>query len=332
MLKIAIDAMGGDNGVSTVIDGLSQAFKSKNNFHAYLVGDEVEINKHLHNRHKDKVTIINCNEVFSMESSATTALKNTNTTIYKTIELVRDGTCDVAVSAGHSGATMSLATLRVGRIKGISRPALATLMPTVHSYSLVLDVGANTDCTAKHLFEFAIMGKIYAEYALDIKEPLVGMLSNGEEEGKGNEATKEAVKLCSNIDNFIGNVEGNDIFNGSVDVIVCDGFIGNILLKTSEGVADAISKIIKLNLKKSLISIAGAVLMKKVFKKLKLKIDYSEYGGALLLGIKKPVIISHGKSNANAIKNAVFQAIDSASSNMEQNVLDELELQENIKS
>ena len=262
---------------------------------------------------------------FSMESSATDALKNKNTTIYKTIELVRDNICDVAVSAGHSGATMSLATLRVGRIKGISRPALATLMPTVHSYSLVLDVGANTDCNAKHLFEFAIMGKVYAEYALNIKEPLVGMLSNGEEEGKGNEATKEAVTLCANIDNFIGNVEGNDIFNGSVDVVVCDGFVGNILLKTSEGVADAIGQIIKLNLKKSLISIAGAVLMKKVFKKLKLKIDYSEYGGALLLGIKKPVIISHGKSNANAIKNAIFQAINSASSNMEQNVLDELE-------
>jgi glycerol-3-phosphate acyltransferase PlsX len=251
-----------------------------------------------------------------MHDSATDALKRKDSSAYQAIELVKNGEADAYVSAGHSGASMSLATLRIGRIKGVSRPAIATLLPTVSGTTLVLDVGANVDCDANNLKEFAIMGKIYAQDVLSIDEPLLGLLSNGEEESKGNEVSKEAFKLISNIPNFVGNVEGNDIFNESVDVVVCDGFIGNIMLKTAEGVADTIGKIIKNNLRRSLISITGAVLMRKVFKKLKLKVDYAEYGGAPLIGVKAPVIIAHGKSNSKAIKNAIFQAIAAADSNL----------------
>ncbi|MBI3873826.1 MAG: phosphate acyltransferase, partial [Arcobacter sp.] len=172
----------------------------------------------------------------------------------------------------------------------------------------------------KNLKEFAIMGKVYAQDVLGIEKPLIGLLSNGEEESKGNEVSKEAFKLLEMIPNFIGNVEGNDIFNGSVDVVVCDGFIGNIMLKTAEGVADTIGKIIKQNLRRSLVSILGAVLMRKVFKGLKLKVDYAEYGGAPLLGVKAPVIIAHGKSNAKAIQNAIFQAVAAAQSDLNINI------------
>jgi glycerol-3-phosphate acyltransferase PlsX len=260
-----------------------------------------------------------------MTDSATDALKRKDSTIYKAIELVRNEEADAVVSAGHSGASMSLATLRIGRIKGISRPAIATLMPTSENQNtLVLDVGANVDCDAKNLYEFAVMGQVYAQDVLKLDEPIVGLLSNGEEESKGNEVTKEAYQLIKNIPNFAGNVEGSDIFKGSVDVVVCDGFIGNILLKTAEGVADTIGTIIKKNLKRSLISIAGAVLMRKVFRNLKVRVDYAEYGGAPLLGVKAPVIIAHGKSNAKAVKNAIFQAITAASSNLSYNIEDRI--------
>ena len=245
--------------------------------------------------------------------------------VAKAIEVVKSGEASAVVSAGHSGASMSLATLRIGRIKGISRPAIATLMPTsTGGSSLVLDVGANVDCKAEHLVQFAIMGEAYAKDVMKIKNPKVGLLSNGEEESKGNEVTKGAFNLLKNMPSFIGNVEGNNIFDGNCDVIVCDGFIGNIVLKTSEGVADSISYFIKTNIKRSPIAIAGAVLMKKVFKLLKKRVDYAEYGGAPLLGVDGCVIISHGKSNSKAIKNAIFQAINFINSGVNRDIKEKL--------
>ncbi|MDX3958808.1 phosphate acyltransferase PlsX [Aliarcobacter skirrowii] len=318
MIKIAIDAMGGDFGPEPIIEGLILAVRNNNNFTALAVGDKDILSKLIPTTFLNRIEIIDTKDVISMNDHATDALKRKESTIYKAIELVREGKADAVVSAGHSGATMSLATLRIGRIKGVSRPAIATLMPTSENQNtLVLDVGANVDSDAKNLFEFAVMGQAYAQTVLRLDEPIVGLLSNGEEESKGNEVTKEAYKLISKIPNFAGNVEGNDIFKGTVDVVVCDGFVGNILLKTAEGVADTISKIMKKDLKRSLIAITGAVLMRKVFKNLKVKVDYAEYGGAPLLGVKAPVIISHGKSNPKAIKNAIFQSLLSASSNLE---------------
>ena len=325
MIKIAIDAMGGDFGPAPIIDGLILALKKNKYFHAIAVGKKEEILPLIPAKFDKRVEIIDADDVIEMSDSATDALKRKESTAYKAIELVRNGEADAYVSAGHSGASMSLATLRIGRIKGISRPAIATLMPTSENQNtLVLDVGANVDCDAKNLKEFAIMGQVYAEDVLQIDEPLTGLLSNGEEESKGNEVSKEAFKLMQILPNFAGNVEGNDIFNGSVDVVVCDGFIGNIMLKTAEGVADTIGKIMKKDLKRSLVAITGAVLMRKVFKNLKLKTDYAEYGGAPLLGVKAPVIIAHGKSNAKAIQNAIFQAIAAADSNMNQDIEDRI--------
>ena len=325
MLKIAVDAMGGDFGPEPIMEGLCNALRNNNNFTAVAVGDENLLKPLIPTYLCDRIEIVHTTDVISMSDSATDALKRKDSTIFKAIELVRNKEADAVVSAGHSGASMSLATLRIGRIKGVSRPAIATLMPTSENQNtLVLDVGANVDCDAKNLFEFAIMGQVYAEDVLQLDEPLVGLLSNGEEESKGNEVTKEAFELISKIPNFAGNVEGNDVFKGTVDVVVCDGFIGNILLKTAEGVADTIGKIIKKNLRRSLISIAGAVLMRKVFKNLKVRVDYAEYGGAPLLGVKAPVIIAHGKSNPKAIQNAIFQAINSASSNLNSDIEERL--------
>lgn len=321
MIKIALDAMGGDYGPEPIIEGLLQAFQLNTDFYAFVVGKKNELTPLLPRTYESKITIIEADDVISMHDTATDALKRKESSIYKAIELVREGKADAVVSAGHSGASMSLATLRIGRLKGISRPAIATLMPTSDTENtLVLDVGANVDCSAMNLFEFAIMGQAYAEDVLKIDNALLGLLSNGEEESKGNDVTKEAFKLISRLPNFAGNVEGNNIFDGSIDVVVCDGFVGNIMLKTAEGVADTIVTLIKKNLKRSLISIAGAVLMRKVFKTLKLKVDYAEYGGAPLLGVKAPVIISHGKSNAKAMKNAIFQAIMAANSNLNNDI------------
>jgi len=320
MLKIALDAMGGDNGPAPIIEGLLLALKQNKSFSVIAVGNQELLIPLIPQKFKDRVEILHCIDVIKMSDSATDALKRKDSSAYIAIDLVKDGKADAFVSAGHSGASMSLATLRIGRIKGVSRPAIATLMPTVDKNTLVLDVGANVDCDAKNLKEFAIMGQVYAQDVLNIEKPLIGLLSNGEEETKGNEVTKEAFKLLERIPNFIGNVEGNDIFNGSVDVVVCDGFIGNIMLKTAEGVADTIGKIIKQNLRRSLVSILGAVLMRKVFKGLKLKVDYAEYGGAPLLGVKAPVIIAHGKSNAKAMQNAIFQAVAAAQSELNINI------------
>ncbi|HEB9356023.1 TPA: phosphate acyltransferase PlsX [Campylobacter coli] len=324
MISIAIDAMGGDFGEKPIIEGVIEALKEKP-FNAILVGDPHILEPLIPKNLQQYIQYENANEVFSMNENATDALKRKETTIYKTIELVRNGKAKAAVSAGHSGASMSLATLRLGRLKGILRPAIATLMPNTVSKTLFLDVGANTDCKAENLFQFAIMGDAYAKEIMKISKPRLALLSNGEEECKGNELTKEAHQLIKQIPSFIGNAEGRDIFNGEVDILVCDGFDGNVILKACEGVATAIIQILKNEIKQSLVSKIGALLMKPSFKRLKKHIDWQEYGGAPLLGINGCVIISHGKSDARAIKNAIFQAINFSESNINQIIEKELE-------
>ncbi|NOZ91266.1 MAG: phosphate acyltransferase PlsX [Epsilonproteobacteria bacterium] len=312
MIRIAIDAMGGDFGPEPIIEGVIQALDEKN-FLPILVGDREQILHHLPQYYLEQVEIIEASDIISMSDSATQALKRKESSIYKAVELVREKKADAVVSAGHSGATMALATLRIGRLPHISKPALATIMPSLSpvANTLLLDVGAVTDCTPKNLYEFAIMGEVYAQKVLGLRKPSVGLLANGEEDSKGNALTKEAFKLMKNgVPGFKGNVEGSDIFNGSVDVVVCDGYTGNIALKASEGVASTIFALMKTQIRKSIPAKIGALLMKKkVFTKLKNKVDYAEYGGAPLLGVNGCAIISHGKSNAKAIKNAIFQAI-----------------------
>ncbi|HEB7566214.1 TPA: phosphate acyltransferase PlsX [Campylobacter coli] len=324
MIDIAIDAMGGDFGEKPIIEGVIEALKERP-FNAILVGNPNILRPLIPKNLEQYIQYESANEVFSMNENATDALKRKETTIYKTIELVKNGKAKAAVSAGHSGASMSLATLRLGRLKGVLRPAIATLMPNTTSKTLFLDVGANTDCKAENLFQFAIMGDAYAKEIMKISKPRLALLSNGEEECKGNELTKEAHQLMKQIPSFVGNAEGRDIFNGEVDVLVCDGFDGNVILKACEGVATAIIHILKNEIKQSLISKIGALLMKPSFKRLKKHIDWQEYGGAPLLGVNGCVIISHGKSDARAIKNAIFQAINFSESNINQIIEKELE-------
>ena len=311
MYKIAIDAMGGDHGCTPIVDGTIAALK-KQKFKAILVGDETKILARIPRRFRQYIEIVHTDDVISMHDGATDALKRKNSSIYKAVELVRSGEADAIVSAGHSGATMSLSTLRIGRIKGISRPAIGTVMPTVikGGKTFVLDVGANVDCKPEHLYQFAQMGRIYMRDYYDIENPTVGLLSNGEEKSKGNELTKATYRLLKDkVPAFYGNVEGNDIFKGTTDVVVCDGFVGNLVLKASEGVADSISIMIKKNVRTSPLAWAGILLMRRVFRALKKQVDYAEYGGAPLLGVKKCTIICHGKSNKKAIKNSMFQAL-----------------------
>lgn len=309
MLKVAIDTLGGDFGPKPIIEGVVRALKQKN-FTPILVGDEAQIKALLSPENYASVKIVHCTDFIRMEDKASDALRHKESSIYKAVELVKDGQADAVVSAGHSGATMSLATLLIGRIKGISRPAIATFMPSIdHRKTLVLDVGANVDCNADHLFEFGVMGEVYTRehFQTNIK---VGLLSNGEEEGKGNEIGKKAFEKLKALESFVGNIEASDLFKKDIDVVVCDGFTGNILLKSSEGAADSIVRMLKKHVMSSLTAKVGGLLMKKALKKLKKEIDYAEYGGAPLLGLKKCAIIAHGKSNTKAIKNAIFQSIE----------------------
>ncbi|PZT47598.1 phosphate acyltransferase [Helicobacter valdiviensis] len=315
-MKVAIDAMGGDFGSLPLVEGVLLALKEKN-FEAILVGNKEVLEPLIPAEFAKRIQIVHCEDFITMEEGATSALKRKESSIYVAIEMLKNKEVDAVVSAGHSGATMSLATLKVGRIEGVSRPAICTLMPRIDGKrSLVVDAGANVECKSENLFEFGIMGYEYATSVLMHHNAKIGILANGEEECKGNEITREASALLKKHPAFIGNIEGNNIFDSSVEVIVCDGFVGNIVLKTSEGVADSIVYLLRKYIKSSPIGIFGALFMKNVFRKLKKQIDYAEYGGAPLLGINGSVIICHGKSNAKAMKNAIFQAISTLENNI----------------
>ena len=321
LIRVAIDAMGGDYGPEPIIEGCIQAMDERL-FQPILVGDREEILSYIPQYYLEKVEIVEASDVIDMHDQATNALKRKESSIYKAVELVRDGKADAVVSAGHSGATMTLATLRIGRLPHINKPALATLMPnTDGKKTLVLDVGAVVDCKPVNLYQFGVMGAAYAQEVMGIESPRVGLLSNGEEESKGNELTKDAFGLMKDVQGFLGNVEGRDIFNATVDVVVTDGFTGNVLLKTGEGVASTILTLMKQQIRKSLPAKIGALLMKKkVFDKLKKQIDYAEYGGAPLLGIDGCAIVGHGSSNSKAVKNAIFQAINYTRSNVNRKI------------
>ena len=324
-MRIAVDAMGGDFGSSPLVQGALQALKERD-FTLVLVGDEQVIAPLIPAEYKQKIEIVHCTDFITMKEGATSALKRKESSIYVAIEMLKAKQIDAVVSAGHSGATMSLATLKIGRLKGVSRPAICTLMPRIDAQkSLVVDAGANVDCKPENLFEFGIMGHEYATAILNYPKARIGLLANGEEECKGNEITKAAFELLKKHPSFIGNIEGNNIFDANVEVIVCDGFVGNVVLKTSEGVADSIVFLLKKYIKSSPIGIFGSLFMKNVFKKLKKQIDYAEYGGAPLLGVDGNVIICHGKSNAKAMKNAVFQAILAVENNVNDRILAALE-------
>lgn len=325
MIKVAVDAMGGDFSFTPIVSGVVKALEEKDNFSVILVGDEEKIRNQIPQELSNRVEYLHTTDVFDMDENSTDVLKRKDSSIYKAVELVKNNEASAVVSAGHSGATMSLATLKIGRVKGVLRPAIATLMPTVSGRVLVLDVGANVDCESENLLQFAIMGEAYAKEVMKVKNPRIALLSNGEEDCKGNKLTKETHKLLKdNLTNFIGNVEGGHIFDGECDVVVCDGFTGNILLKTAEGAVSIFAKLLKGEIKKRNVAKFGYVLSKGAFNALKEHLDYDQYGGAPLLGVNACTIISHGKSNSEAIKNAIFQALKFANSNVNKVIEDEI--------
>jgi len=307
-MRIAVDAMGGDHAPQEIVKGAVSA-ASELKVEIALVGDPESLEKELHkyNLQGLSISIVPAPQVIEMgEHPAAAVRKKPNSSIMVATELVKKGEAQAVVSAGNTGAAMAAAKLRLRSISGIERPAIATVLPAEKEKCLLLDVGANVDCKPKHLLHFALMGSIYVEKIWGIRKPKVGLLNIGEEETKGNELSLVTYDLLKNSGlNFIGNVEGRDITKGEVDVVVCDGFVGNVVLKFGEGLSSSIFHLLKAEIKKSFFAPIGTMLLAPAFRALKKKMDYSEYGGAPLLGVNGVSIISHGSSKEKAIKNAI---------------------------
>lgn len=310
-MKIALDAVGGDHGPTPCVDGALQAVKAFD-IEVILVGDETTLKQECDRQstHDPRLTIRHASQVVEMhESPAAVARKKRDSSIWVATELVKNGQADAVVSPGNTGASMVAAFFVLGLTKGVERPAIATSLPTLSGEAIMLDVGANVDCTATHLEQFALMGNEYGKHLLGKPNPRVGLLSIGEEDGKGNEVTKEAFKLLKGSAlNFVGNIEGRDVYSGIADVVVCDGFIGNVALKISEGVAEMIKKLLLKEIAGSFIGRLAYPLMAAPLMNLKRKTDYAEFGGAPLLGVNGVTMICHGRSSAKAIKNAIRRA------------------------
>jgi phosphate acyltransferase len=307
---IAVDAMGSDKAPKPEIEGAILAAK---HYHVrvLLVGREEQLRAELAHHPSAAhlpIEIVHASEVIGMDEKAAQAVRSKRDSSMRVgLRLVREGKADGFISAGNTGACMATAKMVLGTLPGVDRPALAAVFPTSKGTAAILvDVGANVDCKPHNLEQFAVMGEIYSRSIFGTSRPRVGLLSVGEEESKGNELTKEAYPLLKELPlNFIGNVEGRDLYNGHADVIVCDGFIGNVALKVSEGLVEAMRFLLKESLKSTITSQVGAILSRQAFADFKKRLDYSEYGGAPLLGLKGVCIVGHGSSNANAVKNAI---------------------------
>lgn len=307
-MRVAVDVMGGDNAPHVEVEGAVAAAREFG-VPVTLVGDLDRVKAEL-SRYDISgldLELKHASEVVGMHDSASDAVrKKKDSSIRVAFELAKNGEAAAVVSAGNSGATMAAGMFVLKRMKGIDRPAIAQLFPTMVGKTLVLDVGGNVDCKPIHLEQFAVMGEVYARCVLGAASPRIGLLSNGEEESKGNELTRETSVLLRDLPiNYIGYVEGRDIFNGMVDVVVCDGFVGNVLLKVSEGLVETVAKMLRAEMKASLMSQLGYLLCRKAFANFKKTVDYAEYGGAPLLGINGVGMICHGGSNTKAIKNAI---------------------------
>ncbi|HEY6874104.1 MAG TPA: phosphate acyltransferase PlsX [Geobacteraceae bacterium] len=327
-MRVAVDAMGGDNAPVVEVEGAVAAAREFG-VPVTLVGDTDRLRQELakHDCNGLDIVVQHAGEVVGMHDSASDAVrKKKDSSIRVAFDLVKQGRADAVVSAGNSGATMAAGMFVLKRLKGIERPAIAQIFPTLRGKTLVLDVGGNVDCKAIHLVQFAIMGEVYARHVMGIDKPRIGLLSNGEEESKGNELTRETHAILKDIPlAYTGYVEGRDIFNGTVDVVVCDGFVGNVVLKLSEGLAEAVGKMLKEEIKQSFLSKVGYLLSRQAFNNFKKKVDYAEYGGAPLLGINGVGMICHGGSNAKAIKNAVRFAHEYALKGVNQWMAEKLE-------
>ncbi len=316
-MKFAIDAFGGDHAPDAVIKGTLQAMIKYNDFSVIFTGDEQIILSELEKNDvdylkvKERIEIVHTSEIITCDEQPTLAIRHKkDSSLVRALHIVADGGADCFISAGSSGAILAGATIIVKRIPGILRPALAPVIPSLHGPVMIIDCGANADCKPEYLVQFSKMGTAYMSSVLSIANPRVGIISNGSEEGKGNELTKASYALLKEEQdiNFIGNCEARDVMSGDYDVIVCDGFVGNTVLKTMEGTISAILTMLKAELNDSTISKLGAMMSRSAFRALKTKMDYKEYGGAPLLGIRKGIIKAHGSSDAKAIASAINQA------------------------
>jgi len=333
-MKIAVDAMGGDYAPQAVIEGAVQAVQEFD-CSVILVGDSEIVEGHLKKlpHPQDRILIKHASEVIKMDEAPRLALKRkVDSSIRKTFELVKNGEADAAVSAGNSGAAMLSGLYVVGTLSNVDRPCIGSIVPTMNGQFLLVDAGANVDCKAHNLIQFAFMGHALAKYTFGIQNPKIGLLSNGEEAGKGNEVVRNTYNMLKKSDlNFIGNIEGGDMFIDAADVVVSDGFVGNVALKTAEGVVNALGNRLKDEIKLSLFGRLGYLFMRPTLKKFKRRFDYAEYGGALLLGLDGIGIIAHGRSNPHAIKNAIRMSNDYARTRITHRIKEEVESSVEIK-
>ncbi len=327
-MRIAVDAMGGDHAPREIVAGAVRAARElKDLTSLILVGQEEVIRQELkqYGAIPEKLVIRHASEVVGMEETPALAIrKKRDNSISRMMDMINAGEADAAVSAGNTGAMVVAATLKLRTLEGINRPAIATVMPTMGRPIVLIDAGANTDCVAELLAEFGVMGSVYAREILGQPNPVVGLMSIGGEDSKGNEITKEAFRLLSDAPvNFRGNVEGHDLFRGEIDVVVCDGFVGNVVLKTSESVAHAIGSWLKKEFKANVIRILGAILLQGALKTIKRKMDPEMFGGAPLLGVNGVCIISHGSSSRTAIFHAVRVACESVGHRVNDHIIEE---------
>ena len=327
-MNIAVDAMGGDHGPAPNVEGAALAVKELG-VSVTLVGDESQVREEMRRQgcRDARLTVRHAAQTVGMhESPALVARKKRDSSIWVATELVKSGDAVAVVSAGNTGASMVAAFFILGVIKGIERPAIAASLPTLTGTAVMLDVGANVDCTPEHLHQFALMGNEYGKHLFGKPNPRIGLLSIGEEDTKGNEATKEAFKLLkASPINFIGNVEGRDVFSGAADVVVCDGFIGNVALKITEGVADTIKKMLMREIAGSTLGRFAYLFMAQPLLRLRRRMDYAEFGGAPLLGVNGITMICHGRSSAKAIKNAIRRAKGLAESRLNELIQRDIE-------
>jgi len=329
-MKIALDAMGGDSAPASTLAGAWEALRKYSDIEIVLVGDHARIEQELHAlgawpMHK-RFSILHASQVVDMCDNATDAVRRKkDSSISRAMELLARGGADALVSAGHTGALVTAATIRLRMLPGVERPGIAAIMPSNDSFFLVLDAGANVDCTPEHLLHYGIMGSVYSREVLKCKNPRVGLMNIGKEPNKGNDLTKAAYKLLSSAPiNFIGNVEGHDLFDEGIDVVVCDGFVGNVMLKTAERLAKAISGWLRSEIQKNPMRAAGGMLARSAFSSVKRRTSAEEYGGQPLLGVNGICIKAHGNSSPKAIKNAIRVAREAVTQKVNPSIVAEI--------
>ncbi len=330
-MRIAVDVMGGDHGSSVVVAGVKQALHAPGNERIeelFLVGQQAEIKHTLTAIHcsDPRATIVHASEVLTMDDKPVAALrKKKDCSMARAIELVRDGRAQAIISPGNTGGLVAASTLRLRQLDGVDRPAIATIMPSTKGHFILLDAGANPECKPMHLVQFAIMGHVYAREMLGVARPRVGILSNGTEDIKGNELTRSALEFCRKLDlNFLGYVEGHGLFNDEVDVVVTDGFIGNIVLKTCESMGKGILRILKRELTANPLRQMGATLAQGAFRSIKKTMDPEAHGGAPLLGLNGNVIKVHGSAKERVVANAIRQTVEAVAHQLNQHIRDEI--------